>query len=53
MTATDHTQDNCDRPYKGNIKKVGRAHYICSICNRDVSFEYVYLMEAMQALERK
>jgi len=47
MTATEHTQENCDRPYKGNIKKVGRAHWRCPVCNRDVSFEYVCLSMAL------
>lgn len=32
---------------KGEFKRIGRASYICSLCNKDVSIEFALLMEVI------
>jgi hypothetical protein len=38
-----HDKENCDCPYKTKPKHIGRAHWVCPICGRDVSLEFVIL----------
>lgn len=52
MPSQDHTQENCDRPYKGSLKRVGRAHYRCPVCDRDVSLEVVLLSMTLMKEKR-
>ena len=40
---TKHTKEKCDCPYKRKPKFVSRGYWICPICKRDVSLEYVML----------
>ena len=40
-----HTKKDCNCPYGIKPKYVSRAHWICPICGRDVSLEYVLLSE--------
>ena len=40
-----HTKEDCDCPYSREPKHVGRAHWVCPECGRDVSIEYVLLYE--------
>lgn len=45
MTAIQHTKENCNCPYATKPKKLGRAHWVCPFCERDVSLEWVLLNE--------
>lgn len=36
----------CDLCDIKNAKRIGRAHWICPICGRDISLEYLFYAQA-------
>lgn len=46
MTKEAHTKEDCKCPYYIEPQYVSRAYWICPICKRDVSLEYVILQGA-------
>jgi hypothetical protein len=48
-----HDKENCDCPYNREPKLISRATWICPICERDVSIEYLFLEEQKINLTNK
>jgi hypothetical protein len=42
-----HDIKDCDCPYNREPKYVSRAYWVCPICGRDVSLEYVVLQDCI------
>lgn len=44
-----HTKEDCPCPYTQESVRIGRAHTICPVCKRDVTFEEYMMYKSLQS----